>query len=145
MLFQSGEASLRLDVASYEFPAGAVPSGNDDQNWLVLRCTWRDEDGELRKDSNSCLMTYELREMTAGLKVVNAGIRDRYDSDFTEPWFSLSVQAREEGFQAEVSFFLPNTMDGNDTAELTCLMSREEMKALVDELDRLCEKFPDRP
>ncbi|MCI8399087.1 MAG: hypothetical protein HFF90_06760 [Oscillibacter sp.] len=144
MLFQSGEASLRLDVASYEFPAGAVPSDNDDQNWLVIRCTWRDEDGELRKDSNSCLMTYELREMTAGLKVVNAGIRDRYDSDFTEPWFKLSAQAEGGAFQVEVSFFLPNTMDGDDTAELSCSLSRDEMKALVDELDKLCEKFPDR-
>lgn len=145
MLFQSGEASLRLEVASYEFPAGAVPPGNDDQNWLVLRCTWRDEDGELRKDSNSCLMTYELREMTAGLKVLNAGIRARYDSDFLEPWFRLSAWAEGDAFQAEVSFFLPNTMDGNDTAELVCPMSQEEMKALVEELDRLCEKFPDRP
>lgn len=143
MLFQTEKASLRLEVSAYEFPAGGAPD-SDDQNWLVLRCTWKDEDGELRKDSNSCLMTYELREMTAGLKVLNAGIRGLYESDFTEPWFKLSARAEGDGFLVDTSFFLPNTMDGNDTAELSCVMSKEEMAALVAELDKLCDKFPDR-
>ena len=44
----------------------------------------------------------------------------------------------------EVSFYLPNTMDGDDTAEITCTMDQKEMEALIGELDRLCEKFPDR-
>ena len=35
-------------------------------------------------------------------------------------------------------------MDGDDTAELTGSMTSEELGALIDELDRLCEKFPDR-
>lgn len=33
--------------------------------------------------------------MNAGLKVLLAGIRDRYDSDFIEPDFSLSAEKRE--------------------------------------------------
>ena len=37
-----------------------------------------------------------------------------------------------------------NTMDGDDTAEITCTMDQKEMEALIGELDRLCEKFPDR-
>ena len=43
-----------------------------------------------------------------------------------------------------MSFYLPNTMDGDDTAELTCPMTAEELGTLIDELDRLCEKFPER-
>ena len=31
-----------------------------------------------------------------------------------------------------------------DTAEVEALLTKEEMKALIAELDRLCEKFPDR-
>ena len=44
----------------------------------------------------------------------------------------------------DVSFVLPNTMDGDDTAELSCLLSRDEMKDLIQELDRACAKFPER-
>lgn len=144
MLFKSEDASLQLDVVNYEFPADAGDPASDDRNWLVLRCTWADGAGGVVKDSNSCLLTYELKEMAAGLKVLNAGIRDAYESEFTEPYFALSARAAGEGFRVFVSFFLPNTMDGDDTAEVEADMTKAEMTALIAELDRLCAKFPDR-
>lgn len=144
MLFKNEEASLKLDIVNYEFPADGGDPDSDDRNWLVLRATWTQEDGNVLKDSNSCLLTYELREMTAGLKVLNAGIKSEYASAFVEPYFELAAQADGEEFQVDVSFFLPNTMDGDDTAELTCAMTKADMTALIDELDKLCAKFPDR-
>ena len=144
MLFQNEEASLKLDIVNYEFPADGGDPTSDDRNWLVLRCTWTDEDGNVVKDSNSCLLTYELREMTAGLKVLNAGIKDYYVSTFVEPYFEVSAQAEEDGFLVDVSFYLPNTMDGDDPAELEARMTKAEMTALIDELDQLCAKYPDR-
>ena len=88
MLFKNEESSLKLDIVTYEFPADGGDPTSDDRNWLVLRCTWTEEDN-VTKDSNSCLLTYELREMTAGLKVLNAGIKDEYASSFVEPYFDL--------------------------------------------------------
>ena len=144
MLFKNEEASLKLDIVNYEFPADGGAPGSDDRNWLVLRATWTQEDGHVVKDSNSCLLTYELREMTAGLKVLNAGIKSEYASAFVEPYFELAAQPDGDDFQVDVSFFLPNTMDGDDTAEVTCAMTKADMTALIDELDKLCAKFPDR-
>ena len=144
MLFQSEEPSRRLDIVNYEFPPDGGAPGSDDRNWLVLRCTWTDEEGTIRKDSNSCLLTYELRELAAGLKVLHGGIRDSYASDFVEPYFELAAQAEGEGFRISVTFFLPNTMDGEDTAEVECVMTAAELKALIEELDQLSAKFPDR-
>ena len=144
MLFKNEEASLKLDIVNYEFPADGGDPDSDDRNWLVLRATWTQEDGNVLKDSNSCLLTYELREMTAGLKVLNAGIKSEYASAFVEPYFELAAQADGEEFQVDVSFFLPNTMDGDDNAELTFAMNKAEMTALIDELDKLCAKYPDR-
>ena len=144
MLFKNEEASLKLDIVNYEFPADGGDPDSDDRNWLVLRATWTQEDGHVVKDSNSCLLTYELREMTAGLKVLNAGIKSEYASAFVEPYFELAAQADGDDFQVDVSFFLPNTMDGDDTAEVTCAMTKADMTALIDELDKLCAKFPDR-
>ena len=144
MLFKNEEASLKLDIVNYEFPADGGDPDSDDRNWLVLRATWTQEDGNVLKDSNSCLLTYELREMTAGLKVLNAGIKSEYASAFVEPYFELAAQAGGDDFQVDVSFFLPNTMDGDDTAEVTCTMTKADMTALIDELDKLCAKFPDR-
>ena len=144
MLFKNEDASLKLDIVNYELPADGGAPDSDDRNWLVLRCTWIDENGDITRDSNSCLLTYELQEMTAGLKVLNAGIRDAYESGFVEPYFALAARAEGENFRVDVSFYLPNTMDGDDTAEVSAVMSKAEMATLIDELDRLCDKFPDR-
>lgn len=144
MLFKSEDASLKLDIVNYEFPAGGGRADSDDCNWLVLRCTWVREDGGIVKDSNSCLLTYELREMAAGLKVLAAGVKDSYASDFVEPYFEVAAQAEGEGFRVDVSFYLPNTMDGDDTAQVEAVMTEGEMKALIGELDALCGKYPDR-
>ena len=144
MLFKNEEASLKLDIVNYDFPPDGGDPTSDDRNWLALRATWTQEDGHVVKDSNSCLLTYELREMTAGLKVLNAGIKSEYASAFVEPYFELAAQADGDDFQVDVSFFLPNTMDGDDTAEVTCAMTKADMTALIDELDKLCAKFPDR-
>ena len=36
------------------------------------------------------------------------------------------------------------TVDGDDTAEVTCAMTKADMTALIGELDKLCAKYPDR-
>ena len=145
MLFKNDECSLKLEIVNYEFPADGGAANSDDRNWLVLRATWTNEDGQIIKDTNSCLLTYELREMTAGLKVLNAGIREYYESLFAEPYFSVVGQLTERDTIAlEVTFYLPNTMEGEETAEIVCEMTHAEMKELIGELDKYCAKFPDR-
>ena len=145
MLFQGEDSSLKLDVVSYELPEGEGDPAGDDRNWLVLRAKWINEDGEIVIDSNSCLLTYELSDMRVGLKVLEAGLKGTYESDFAAPYFLLAADAEDDGFRFYVSFFLPNTMDGEDTATVRCFMDKAQMKALIDELERLCAKFPDRP
>ena len=145
MLFQGEDTTLRLDVVSYELPEGEGDPASDDRNWLVLRAKYTNEDGEIIIDSNSCLLTYELSDLRLGLKVLESGLKGTYESDFSAPYFLLAADAEGDGFRFYVSFFLPNTMDGEDTASVRCFMDKTQMKALIDELERLCVKFPDRP
>ena len=143
MLFHNDEVSLKLEVLRYEFPADGGQFGSDDRNWLVLRGTYT-EDGQVIKDTVSCLLTYELRELTAGLKVLKAGLKDVYESDFAEPFFMFSAKPADGAYDVYVEFALPNTMEDVDVAEVSCLMTAAELDALIAELDVLCEKFPDR-
>lgn len=144
MLFKNEESSLKLEIVNYEFPPDGGDPTSDDRNWLVLRATWMKDDGDVVIDSNGCLLTYELREMVAGLKVMNAGIKDAYASSFVEPYFELAAQTDGEAFQVDVSFFLPNTMNDEDTAEISVTMTKAEMTALIDEMDALSQKYQDR-
>ncbi|BAK98935.1 hypothetical protein OBV_17370 [Oscillibacter valericigenes Sjm18-20] len=145
MLFKNDEARLELEIVNYEFSEDSGAPDGDDRNWLVLRGTYTTEDGLIIKDSNSCLLTSELNELTAGLKVLKSGIRDIYDSDFSEPYFLLSARSEVDGrYVVDVSFTLPNTMEDIENAELRCVMTTAELSTLIDELDTLCKKFPDR-
>ena len=135
MLFQNEDVSVKLEVLRYEFPADGGDPGSDDRNWLVMRCTYT-EDGLIIKDTNSCLLTYELREMTGGLKVLQGGLKDAYASNFVEPYFELAAERSGEGeYQVSVSFALVNTMEDVDMAEVECVMTDADMKALLAELD----------
>ena len=80
MLFNTNEESLEIEVAGYEFPEGV----GEDADWLVLKGTYK-ADGTVTKDRSSCLTAGELQELTAGLKVLAAGIKDEYASEFQEP------------------------------------------------------------
>ena len=101
MLLKNENASIRLDFVSYEFPETEYGMDEYDKNWLQLRCTWVDEDGYTHKDSNACLLAQELAGMNAGLKVLAAGIKDRYDSDFISSDLSLFAWAEGELFRAQ--------------------------------------------
>ena len=94
MLLKNENASIRLDFVSYEFPETEYGMDEYDKNWLQLRCTWVDEDGYTHKDSNACLLAQELAGMNAGLKVLAAGIKDRYDCDFISSDLSLFAWRR---------------------------------------------------
>lgn len=144
MLLKNETSSLKLEIVSYEFPEADARASEYDRNWLLVRCAWVDDEGYTRKDSNACLLAQELSGMTAGLKVLLAGIRDRWDSDFIEPDFSLSVWAVDDGFRAVSAFYLPNTMDGDDTAEIDCRLTTGELKALIGDLDKAAARFPER-
>ena len=144
MLLKNKDASLKLEFVNYEFPEAGAGTDEYDRNWLLLRCTWVDGEGYTHKDSNACLLAQELAGMNAGLKVLLAGIKDRYDSDFIAPDFVLSAWAEGDGFRVSASFYLPNTMDGDDTAEVDCTFTGSELKAVIEDLDKACARFPER-
>ena len=143
LLLKNETASLRLDIVNYEFSEVEYGMDEYDRNWLLLRCTWT-EDGEIHKDSNDCLLAQELTELAAGLKVLAAGIKDRYDSDFIASGMTFSAWAEEDGFGAMMTFYLPNTMDGDDTAEVVSHLTAQELKEFIAEPDKDCAKFPER-
>ena len=144
MLLKSEDARLKMELMNYEFTEAGAGSDQFDRNWLLLRCTWVDEEGYTHKDSNACLLAQELAGMNAGLKVLLAGIKDRYDSDFIEPDFTLSAWAEGENFRVSATFYLPSTMDGDDTAEVDCTLTGPELKAVIEDLDKACARFPER-
>ena len=140
MLFNTNEESLEIEVAGYEFPEGV----GEDADWLVLKGTYK-ADGTVTKDRSSCLTAGELQGLTAGLKVLAAGVRDEYASEFQEPYFELTVQKTgDDTFQAAVAFTMLNSPEDWDTAEVEMVCDTACLKSWITELEKAEKRFPPR-
>ena len=59
MIFTDGEKTLKLQILGYEFPelSGKGSEYSFEANWLVLRGTYTNEDGE-PIESEECMVIY---------------------------------------------------------------------------------------
>lgn len=140
MIFQTESECLKVEIVSYESPH----ERGEDADWLVLRGTYT-ADGETAVDRNACLSTSELRELSAGLKVLAAGIRDSYESDFLSQDFTLSVlREGEDAFRAYVTFAMLCADVEFDTAELDVRGDGTLLQDWIRDLDAAAGRFPER-
>ena len=93
MIFTDGEKTLKLQILGYEFPelSGKGSEYSFEANWLVLRGTYTNEDGETAIFTKGCVLTYELTALAAELKVLAAGLKNGFVSDFEEPVLFMEV------------------------------------------------------
>jgi hypothetical protein len=144
MLFKNEMSNLQLMISNYEFSKEECVEGSDDLNWLVMRGSYT-RDGQLLSDSVSCLLTKELRDMTAALKKLLSGEIDRYQSEFIESYFEMvAFTLEDDKFSMNVAFELPRYYDTEGASIIKTVMTRQELQELVDELGVLCKKYRDR-
>lgn len=100
-------ASVELSVKGYQFGASNEPR-DWDANWLVIAGVVVLPDGTTWTFEDSCLTTWEARELANWLRQVHEGHvpPSVWDSDeerllvFTEPNIAFSLAARSEGSAA---------------------------------------------
>ena len=146
MLFQNKEKSLELTVVSYEFPErkGSAEEYDFDANWLVLRGVCR-EGRVARSFENSCLLTYELQALSAGLKLLLSGVRDVYESDFIEPYLEIAAEAPDlSRYLVAASFSILAAEDRWETFSVESFLDEAGLRVLIADIDRACAAFPER-
>ncbi len=147
MIFSGGEKTLKLQVLGYEFPelSGKGPEYDFDANWLVLRGTYTNEEGETAIFTRGCVLTYELTALAAELKVVAAGLKSGFRSDFEEPVLFMEVDAAAEGnFLMKVSFVMDLDDADLDAESVEMTVSADELKALAEEVQEFARRFPEK-
>ncbi len=147
MIFKDGEKTLKLQVLGYEFPElnGKGAEYSFEANWLVLRGTYTNEDGETAIFTKGCVLTYELTALAAELKVLAAGLKNGFISDFEEPVLFMEVDAVEEGnFRVKVSFVMDMDDADLEPESIEMTMTAEEVKALAAEVQELADHYPEK-
>lgn len=144
MRFVNKDKQLTLTVSGYEFPEqnGKGEDFNYDANWLVLHGEYA-ENGSVRSFDNPCLLTTELQSISAALKLIIGNVQDSYQSEFTEPYFELTIEALDATrFMVYASFAMLVSEEKWQSFGVESIMNINEMKALSEDVEQVVKKYP---
>ncbi len=131
---------LELDILGYEFPD--AEGDYFDANWLNVGISY--EDGNLSfRQIDSCLLAFELVELTETLDAILEGRETGTATDFMEPYLTFAVTRTGERFDVQLRFVYDT---GSPWKEVyVCQeMDRRELKEMNDGLKEMYARFPRR-
>ncbi len=131
---------LELDILGYEFPD--AEGDYFDANWLNVGIAY--DDGNLSfRQIDSCLLAFELEELTETLDAILEGREAGTATDFMEPYLALSVTRMGEGYDVQARF----VYDTGSPWKEVCVcqeMDRRELTQMNDALKAMYARFPRR-
>jgi hypothetical protein len=132
--------SLELDVLGYEFPD--AEDDYFDANWLNVGIRY--DDGQLSfRQVDSCLLAFELAELTETVDAILEGRESGTITDLTEPYLALAVTRTEETYAVQARFVYDT---GSPWKEICVCqkMDRRGLAELNDGLKAMYARFPRR-
>ena len=138
--FTENGKRLELSILGYEFPDGK--GDMYDVNWLDVGFVY--DDGSLSfRQKDSCLLSYELEELTEALDGIVEGRETGTIQTFMEPYLTFAVTRVGEVFAVQVRFVYDT--DGPWKTVGVCQgMDRRELAEMNAELKAMFARFPRR-
>ena len=131
---------LELDILGYEFPD--AEGDYFDANWLNVGIRY--DDGSLSfRQIDSCLLAFELEELTETLDAILEGRETGTATDFMEPYLTFAVTRMGERFDVQLRFVYDT---GSPWKEVSVCqgMDLRELKEMNDGLKEMYARFPRR-
>ena len=140
IILTENDKRLELDVLGYEFPD--AEGDYFDANWLNVGICY--DDGSLSfRQVDSCLLAFELEELTETLDAILEGRETGTATDFMEPYLTLSVTRTGERFDVQARFVYDT---GSPWKEVSVCqgMDRRALEQMNDGLKEMYARFPRR-
>ncbi len=138
--FTENNKRLELDVLGYEFPD--AKGDYFDANWLNVGIRY--DDGSLSfRQVDSCLLAFELEELTEAVDAILEGRESGTITDFTEPYLAFAVTRVGETYAVQLRFVYDT--EGSWKEVCVCQgMNRRALKEMNDALKEMVARFPRR-
>ena len=138
--FNENNKRLKLSILGYEFPGGK--GDMYDVNWLVVGVAY--DDGSLSfRQKDSCLLSYELEELTEALDGIVEGRETGTIQTFMEPYLSFAVTGVGELYAVQIRF----VYDTSGQWKAVGVCQGMDLRALAEmnaELKRMSARFSRR-
>ena len=138
--FTENNKRLELDILGYEFPD--AEGDYFDANWLNVGISY--DDGSLSfRQVDSCLLAFELEELTETLDAILEGRETGTATDFTEPYLAFAVTVVGGRCAVQIRF----VYDTGSPWKEVCVRQEMDLRELADlntELKKMYARFPRR-
>lgn len=146
MRIEDKNKTKEFGVIGYQFPnAGRSKPNNPDYdaNWLTVQVGYA-EDETTAVFRDSCVLTWELKEMADALSEILDGRETAYISDFMEPYLKFAVARTGDSFTFTIDFVC-DVSDGEWKKICAAqLLDRRQLSAVRDEVKEYLIAYPAR-
>lgn len=138
--------TIEFGIIGYQFPNAGRSKPNDpdyDANWLTVQVGYT-EDETTAVFQDSCVLTWELKEMADALSEMLDDRETAYISEFMEPYLKFAVARAGDNFTFTIDFVC-DVSDGEwKKIKATQLLDREQLSAVLDEVKQYLITYPAR-
>lgn len=146
MKIEDKNKTIEFGVIGYQFPNAGRSKPNDpdyDANWLTVQVSYT-EDETTASFQDSCVLTWELKEMADALSEILDGRETAYISDFMEPYLKFAVARAGDQFTFTIDFVCGATNGEWKKICATQLLDRDRLSAIREEVKQHLTTYPAR-
>lgn len=146
MRIKNGNKYLEFLVLNYQFPNFSRALNNDifDVNWLTIQVKYSNDSLKEYVYTDSCLLTFELKEIIEEFTKVANGISKEYKSDFIEPYLNIELENKKGEYVVEISFVTSTCSDEWEEIGVKSSLNQKELLQFIDYMNSELSKFPER-
>jgi len=133
-------------ITNYEFPK--ISNDEYDDNWLLIYLEVESKFGNWQTIDPS-LLTWEVKELIDWFNILLQGKQPKHiDLNFMEPDLSFELLENVNEFaKYRINFDLESKLQsakGYEEYYVDCLADKQELKRIVEELEKELAKYPQR-
>ncbi len=148
MYLSDDNGFIEFKPTSYEFPELSKTHKHYDyfdSNWLKIEFSYKGGDNIVRKETDACVLTFEMTAFIRDLKLLDRGELNVAVLDTMEPYLKIRVKHITDEYKVTIDF--QGFVEKKNDFEYICvekILTSDELKKLIHVFETEYKQFPER-
>lgn len=144
MRIKDENKTIEFYILGYQFPNAKYSKPNNpdyDDNWLTVKVEYT-ENGKAETYRDSCVLTWELKEIMDAISDVLVSSKSAYISDFMESYLKFAVAKARDKFSFTIDFVCDVSEGKWNKINATQPIDHNQLSAIRDEVKQYLTTYP---
>ena len=148
MYLSDGNGFIEFKPVAYEFPELSKTHKHYDyfdSNWLKIEFTYSDHNSIKRKETDACVLTFEMAAFIRDMKLLDRGELNVAELDTMEPYLKIRVERISDEYTVTVDFqgFIEES-NVFEYIRVRKMLNSDGIKEFIRQLETEYKPFPKR-